>query len=91
MLSLDKYWRIIVIITLGATSVEALACESGYWVRSVTDDGGIIVLNDGTIWEVSSLDRIDSSLWLPMTEIVVCDDKLINTDDNETVEATRIK
>lgn len=52
---------------------------------------GIIVLNDGTIWEVSSIDKINSALWLPMTEIVVCDDKLINVDDNETVEATRIK
>lgn len=67
------------------------SCESGHWVESVSNDGRIVKLEDGSIWEVDAVDAIDSVLWLPTTDIVVCDDKLINTDDNETVSATRIR
>lgn len=66
-------------------------CESGHWIQSVSNDGRIVMLEDGSIWEVDVVDAIDSALWLPITEIVACDDKLINTDDNETVSATRIR
>lgn len=66
-------------------------CESGHWIESVSDGGEIIKLEDGSIWQVDALDIIDSALWLPTSEIVVCDDKLINTDDNETVSATRLR
>lgn len=66
-------------------------CESGHWVDSVSNDGQIVKLEDGSIWAVDAIDAIDSSLWLPTTDIVACDDKLINTEDNETVPATRIR
>ena len=66
-------------------------CESGHWVDSVSNDGQIVKLEDGSIWEVDAVDTIDSALWLPTTDIVACDDKLINTEDNETVSATRIR
>jgi len=66
-------------------------CESGHWVESVSNDGQIVKLEDGSIWEVDAVEAIDSALWLPTTDIVACDDKLINTDDNETVSATRIR
>jgi hypothetical protein len=66
-------------------------CESGHWVASVSDDGQIVKLEDGSIWEVDPVDAIDSTLWLPTTDIVVCDDKLINVDDNEQVSADRIR
>ncbi len=65
-------------------------CESGHWVQSVTDDGEIVKLEDGSRWEVDAVDTVDSALWLPATEIVVCDGKLINTDDNEKVSATQL-
>lgn len=65
-------------------------CESGHWVESVSDDGEIVKLEDGSIWQVDSVDTVDSALWLPTTGIVACDDKLINTEDNETVSASRI-
>ena len=70
---------------------RSLGCQSGHWVESVSDDGEIIKLEDGSIWEVDAADAVDSALWLPTTEIVACDGKLINTDDNEKVAATRIR
>ena len=66
-------------------------CETDHWIDSVSSDGGIIKLEDGSIWQVNVIDRITSTLWLPISDIVACDDKLINTDDNESVEATRLR
>ena len=65
-------------------------CESGHWIESVSNDGEIIKLEDGSIWEVDAGDTVDSMLWLPVTNIVVCPDKLINIDDNETVGVTQL-
>jgi hypothetical protein len=56
----------------------------------VSDDGDIIKLEDGSIWEVDAGDTVDSALWLPTTNVIVCEDKLINTDDNEKIGATRL-
>ena len=66
-------------------------CESGHWLESVNDDGSIIKLENGSIWEVNGADTVDSSLWFPPSNIIVCDGKLINTDDKETVEVTQIR
>jgi hypothetical protein len=73
------------------SSLSPFGCDDGHWVNSVSSDGQIVVLEDGSIWEVDSLDRIDSSLWLPTEDIVACDDKLINVDSGDAVEARRIR
>jgi hypothetical protein len=64
-------------------------CESGHWIESNEQSGEIIILEDGSIWEVS--DTLDSSLWLPLSSITVCPYSLINTDDNERVDAYKIR
>ena len=66
-------------------------CESGHWIQEVLSNGEIIILEDGSVWRVDSVDTIDSALWLPISDIIACDDKLINTDDNESVDAIRIR
>ena len=66
-------------------------CESGHWIESVMDDGNLVKLEDGSIWKIDPVDTVDSSLWLATSDIVACDGKLINTDDNEVVSAKRIK
>ena len=55
------------------------------------DDGKLIKLEDGSLWRVDDTDTIDSALWLPVTDVVVCDDKIINTDDDESVHAIKIR
>jgi hypothetical protein len=66
-------------------------CESGHWIESISSDGQIVKLEDSSIWKVDSVDTVNSALWLPITDIVACDDKLINTEDNEIVSATRLR
>ena len=55
------------------------------------DDGHILKLEDGSLWEVDSFDIVTSALWLPISDVVVCDDKIINVDDGETVSAHRLR
>jgi hypothetical protein len=66
---------------------------TGHWIQKVADGGKIIILEDGSLWEVSPIDIIYSAIWLPISNIVVVEDsgpypyKLINTDDGEMVNA----
>jgi hypothetical protein len=68
-----------------------LSPGSGHWVKSKTDDGSIVILEDGSVWEIDPFDQIDTALWLPMTEITVVEMTggylLINTDDGEKAHA----
>jgi hypothetical protein len=71
---------------------------SGHWIESVMDDGNIIKLEDGSLWQVEPLGQIDSALWLELDNITVIegDDpeykcKLINKDENEVVDAKQLQ
>jgi hypothetical protein len=58
----------------------------------VLDDGSVIKLDDGSIWKVDPTDAITASLWLGLTDVLVCDDeKIINVEDEETVHVRRIR
>ncbi len=68
----------------------------GHWVSNKIDSGNIIVLEDGSMWEIQSIDRIFTRLWLRITAITVLEAstpigdyryRLVNTDDNESVLA----
>lgn len=84
-----NFYAVILLFCLGAPIYAE--CEAGYWIEAVMDNGKLIKLQDGSIWEVSDSDTSTSALWQRTTEIVVCDNKLINTEDNETVDASKIK
>lgn len=65
----------------------------GHWVKEVADSGALVILEDGSMWDVSPLDRIYTTLWLATEDIIVLESddplypyKLVNTDDKETVE-----
>ena len=67
------------------------ACESGHWVQSVMENGALVVLEDGSVWEVDTLDTIDTTLWLPTEDITLCDEKMINSDTGDVVSVQRLK
>jgi hypothetical protein len=67
-------------------------CDSGHWISSVSDGGEIIILEDGSVWHVDSIDTIDTGLWLPTEDIIVCNgNTMVNTDNGEKVGVTRLK
>lgn len=70
----------LIIIILPAISAEQNT------IKEVAGNGQIIIMIDGSIYEIYSYDAITSNLWLPCTDVVITDDKIINTDDGEEVE-----
>ena len=69
-------------------------CISGHWLSKKNDDGSILILEDGSTWQIEFTDRITTTFWLPTDSIIVCegDGTLINTDDNgEKVYARRLR
>ncbi len=76
----------------GSSPSSYAGSSGGHWIKSKADNGAIVVLEDGSMWEINSFDRIDTVLWLPITNVTVLratspvgDYKylLINTDDGE--------
>lgn len=66
-------------------------CESGHWIAFVSDDGDIIKLDDESVWQVDPGDTADAATWVPPVDVIVCNDKIINLDDNEQVSVTRLR
>ena len=91
-----KNMRILEIVALCASlgavaAAPASACEDGHWIDEVLADGQILKLEDGSLWKVGPIDTPTSSLWLPVSDVIVCDDKIVNVDDGETVQVRRIR
>ena len=87
---------IAIFLTAGALfmPIPALASTT-HWIKEVSDGGGVVILEDGSIWGIESIDKIDSALWLAADDVVVVknDDEpnypylLVNTSESETVHA----
>ena len=65
---------------------------SGHWISSNDSDGAVITLEDGSMWQINSVDQADTALWLPITDITIVRAKspigdykyeLIDTEDDE--------
>jgi hypothetical protein len=70
---------------------SASGCDDGHWIEDVLADGQILKLEDGSIWEVDATDTSTSWLWQPASDVIVCQDKVVNVDDGETVQVKRVR
>jgi hypothetical protein len=50
---------------------------SQHWIKRVIEHGELIVLEDGTIWQINQLDRINTMLWLPIDNIQIVEGDLV--------------
>ena len=57
-------------------------------IDSVKYDGRLIVLDDGSRWEVDAVDASTSDLWDSSDRVVVIDDEMYRLDDLEKVSVT---
>jgi hypothetical protein len=83
--------------TAPGPNVGAIAdLGSGHWIQTNVDSGGIVILEDGSLWKIDPMDKVDAALWLETTEITVIESDdgspgydylLINTDDSEKAHA----
>lgn len=82
--------RVVASGAVAATPGTRSRCESGHWIEEVEGDGKIIKLEDGSLWEVDDIDTVTTSIWLPVSEVVLCGTTMINSDDDESVTVTRL-
>ena len=84
--------------TYPGSSQTYLGVNSKHWISKKIDGGEFIKLEDGSLWGISPIDKINTTLWLPIEDIVVIENKdsllypykLINTDSGNTAEAKLI-
>lgn len=63
-----------------------------YIVEDINDvklDGRLIVLSDGTYWEVDEFDTHTSDMWGFLDKVVVIDDEMYKLDDMEKVSVSQ--
>lgn len=70
-------------------------------MQSKDNDGTYLIMQSGAVYEVFAGDNIDSALWLPTEDVMVCSRTItyqgrlvlvydiINKDENEKVTAIR--
>lgn len=79
----SKIFSMIIVLTLTAPSIAWAGCQSGHWIKTKSDDGTLLTLEDGSVWKVLGGGEVDSQLWLEVDNVLVCDDgTIINTDEN---------
>ena len=54
-------------------------------IEEVKYDGRLIILDDGTRWEVDSSDAFTADTWGPTDKIVVIDDEMYKLDEFEKI------
>lgn len=93
---------LIISALLWSATVYASDCDDDT-IRSVTGDGEIIVTSSGHVYDVMAGDEIDSALWLPISDILICEHvvryhgrlvvyyEIINTDEGEKVGALKLR
>ena len=69
---------------------------NGHWIKKNVNRGEFIILEDGSLWAVAPLEKLDASVWMTMSKITVLqsshgppgyDYQLVNTDDGKAVHA----
>lgn len=81
----------------GAVVLEPYTALGGnHWVQTVFEEGRIIILEDGSYWEVEPLNQAETVLWAPTGPITVAESDspledfrytLTNTEEGQSVRA----
>lgn len=85
--------KLLAVVLLSIAAAGAAQAAESLTIVSKSDDGSVVKTDDGSVFEVESIDTIDSQLWLQGDEVVLTDDEdqLVNPDDESAVSVTRIR
>jgi hypothetical protein len=94
-----RAFAIIVGVVLVMSSVEAPAQSRECYddtLKENVDRGEILAMQSGAVFATESIDRIDASLWMRFTNLLLCREsgdywKIINTDESRSVRARRLR
>jgi hypothetical protein len=73
----------LLLAVMMSTSGYSQSCDDDS-IQTVSTDGSIIVMISGAVYRVDPLDRVDTALWLPAEDVLICGDgtEIVNTDEN---------
>jgi hypothetical protein len=78
-------------LQVGQSREDVRQCEGGHYLSSASRNGEVLILGDGSVWQVNSTESMRSMLWLPFERLIVCtNNTIINVERREPVTATRI-
>ncbi len=90
-----KKYKDMFAMQMQVRGIEYPGVGQAHGVKANIDRGEVIVLDDGSIWRVSPLSRLDASLWMRFDEVTVIENagglypyRLINTSQKESAEAS---
>ncbi len=55
-------------------------------IEAIKYDGRLVVLDDGSRWEVNSSDHLTASIWNEYERVVVIDDKMFLLNESESID-----
>lgn len=58
-------------------------------IDEIKYDGRLVILDDGSRWEVDSVDSYTVDLWSPFTKVAIIDGVIYNLDDAEHADVMR--
>jgi len=60
-------------------------------IRSVSEGGSSIELNDGSRWAVERTDQVFARVWLHAEKVLVCEGGLMKPNDARPISAKRVQ
>ena len=61
------------------------------YISSVSSDGGVVKLADGSIYEIDTIGQIHTMLWLPVQRVLKMPGSLLNLGNGQKVQATPLR
>lgn len=66
-------------------------CQEQRWLRTIQHQGRDLQLDDGSLWQVDSVQALDTVSWTPTDPIVVCHSDLTDTTEHQLVHARLVQ
>jgi hypothetical protein len=68
----------------------ASPCVSGHWIHKVESGGRFVALENRTYWRVDPGDSPIAALWLPVSNVTICGDRMINVSEGHSVHVAEV-
>jgi hypothetical protein len=72
---------LLVLVCISMAAPAWSACDDDT-IETISDDGDLITLTSGESYDVAPSDQSTAALWQEGDDVLVCDDTIVNKDEN---------
>ncbi|WP_146030305.1 hypothetical protein [Methylocella silvestris] len=84
--------RAAIVLSAVAFAAPAFAACDEDTLETVSDGGEILVMQSGHVYQVEGGVTVDTRLWLPAEDVLICGDEIIYKDeDGERASVTLLR